>query len=832
MEKSLLGHRGRTIRLILFAAFIIAVFFIQPAAAEGETSSGLSEEKAAEYRDHLENGSRYYDQGKYREAIAEYNRALLLDPSSDEAKSGIIRANQRIAARSEKPERGAIERDRLNFHLTKGTEYFDEEKYDLAIAEWNQALQIDPENSLARSLIEAAKQAKVDLLVEKGHDEFFAGNVDKAIEIWEEAQSIAPASQVLRDLLADAYVVKHEQEMARIQHDNQVESYRQTELAEQIFTFPEGASADGIKRKDVSLRPRPPTPREFGAREAILKELSQPVAFEFECESLRGVLKFLTEITGINILVDEAVFDEFGKDQDCFGNKVDRKEIFVTIHVSELPLESALNGMLRQHGLGFSIERDFIYVSTPDVLRGSSFEQLETRFYHLKDVSRISVPKLETSGTTGGVSLGGRALNLASGQSLISRVREIKGKDLMEIDPMYQALSVPKLVNLLRTFVPVVLDPSKTGQKRATAKVGDDKMYGGLDRSEDPFRLFESARMLWADSNQREILSLIDYDPHTNTLIVRNTPTNLDMVEVFLDQLDHEPRQISVEAKFITYSILEAKKVGIDFTFGGTNAIGSFTDIAEFSANAISDGSFLNLGFDTDIGEGVTGDVGDRGGTIQFRYTKADGDFVQATIDLLEELRNTRVVSAPRIVTLHNKPAVIQDVLTRSFRSNLSIDTNIVTPEAGQTTTTTSIDQEFTDVTEGVTLSITPQILKDNQIRLFIMPDVARIVATDTFSVEQGSQDAVFVNTVTRPQVRRQSLFSNLVINDGDTIVVGGLIQNTSSYQNTGVPFFRDIPLIGRVFENEAEIRDVANLLVFISVNILDTRGVAYTRIK
>jgi type II secretory pathway component GspD/PulD (secretin) len=572
---------------------------------------------------------------------------------------------------------------------------------------------------------------------------------------------------------------------------------------------------------------------QFGEKEAIVKELSQPVAFEFECESLRGVLKFLTEITGINILVDEEIFEEFGKEEDCYGNKVDRKEIFVTIHVSELPLESALNGMLRQHGLGFSIERDFIYVSTPDVLRGSSFEQLETRFYHLKDTSRISLPKMEASGTSGGVSLGGKTLNLASGQSLIGRVREVDGKKSLEVDPDYESMSVPKLVNILRTFVPVVLDPTKQGTGKRTVKVGEDRPYGGFGGGSDQIDLFEEARQLWADAGGREILSLIDFDPVTNTLIVRNTPSNLDMVEVFLENFDQPPRQISVEAKFITYSLLEAKKVGVDFEFAGVNSVDG-QDTAQFETDSISDGSLINLNLISSIAEGITSDFIDpsRGGNLLFRFTKADGDYLQATINLLSELGSSRVVSAPRLVTLHNKPAVIQDVVTQSFRSNLQVETNIVTPEAGQTTTITNIDQEFTDVTEGVTLSITPQIQFDDTIRLFILPDVANIIDTDVFEVETSAQDTTVVNTVTRPRVSRQSLFTNVVINDGDTIVIGGLIQSDTRYQKTGVPFLQDIPLIGRVFENETEIADGRNLLIFITVNIMDSRGISYTRLK
>ncbi|MBI4830840.1 MAG: hypothetical protein HY801_04650, partial [Candidatus Lindowbacteria bacterium] len=685
MENTLPGRFAQTARIV-FLAFFIAFMLSPPIPAEDKPSAP-AEGATAEYQLRIDRGTQYLEEGKYREAIAEFNRALLLNPASEEAKKNIILANQKIAARSATPDRASIEQDRLNFHLTKGTEYFDAEKYDLAIAEWEQALQIDPENKLAQSLIESAKRAKVDLLIEKGHDAFFAGNVEEAISIWEQAQEITPTSQVLADLLAEARDVRYTKKKDRAAADLRLQSQKMREFIDGMAYLPEGATADGLKRLDPSQRPAAPEHKQFGAREAIMKELSQPVAFEFECESLRGVLKFLTEITGINILIDEDVFEQFGKEEDCFGNEVDRKEIFVTIHVSELPLESALNGMLRQHGLGFSIERDFIYVSTPDVLRGSSFEQLETRFYHLKDTSRLALPKLDVTAAT--ISAGGgggaEALALAGGSSIISNTKSITGETVQEIDPDFHEMSIPKLINILRTFIPVVVDQTKQTTKRALT-VGEDREYGGISKQTDQIQMFASSRQIWSDATGREILSLIDFDPHTNTLIVRNTPTNLDMVEVFLDQLDAEPKQIAVEAKFITYNLIEAKRAGVDFAFGGTTSVGQEPNLDPDTAQFDTDDGNINVSLETDIGDEITS-TALGGADILFRFTKGDGDFLKTTINLLEDLQDTRVVSAPRLVTLNNKPAVIQDITRRSFRSDVTIETTTIVGATAETTT-------------------------------------------------------------------------------------------------------------------------------------------------
>ena len=107
-------------RWVLFG-FLATLICAMPVSARGETSS--PEERASEYQEHVTLGRQHLEQRRFREAISEFNRALLLDPSSEEAKRGIIKANQEIAARSVVPDVTSIEKDRVSFHRTKGTEY-------------------------------------------------------------------------------------------------------------------------------------------------------------------------------------------------------------------------------------------------------------------------------------------------------------------------------------------------------------------------------------------------------------------------------------------------------------------------------------------------------------------------------------------------------------------------------------------------------------------------------------------------------------------------------------------------------------------------------------
>jgi hypothetical protein len=104
----------------------------------------------------------------------------------------------------------------------------------------------------------------------------------------------------------------------------------------------------------------------------VCTRLSQPVSFEFECEPLREALKAITAMTHIDFLVDEDALQQVENQDDCSGKAVDEKQIFITAHAQGIPLESALERMLKTHGLAFSQEEDYILVSTPANLQEST----------------------------------------------------------------------------------------------------------------------------------------------------------------------------------------------------------------------------------------------------------------------------------------------------------------------------------------------------------------------------------------------------------------------------------------------------------------------------
>ncbi len=779
--------------------------------------------------------------GRYREAISEFNRAILAAPDCDRAKQGIIEANRALLQ-----QRGTMDDSRtaITRHINLGGAAFDAGDYARAIAEWEAALALDPDNRVASALIASAREAQVDRLIEEGSRRFARGDTVGAVEAWERARTLAPFNPIVTDLLNEGRSQKYREEEAQLEDDldDSLQRIRMELERTRVLPFPDMTGA-GLRFRDLTDRPTPLAAKEEGVRGAIMAELRNPVSLDFEETDLRAVLRFLSEVTGINFLVQEEVFEELGEvDPD---DEEAEKQIKVTIFVNELPLESALKGMLRQHGLDFSVERDFLYISTPDVLRASSFEQLEIRYYRLRDTARISLPKLAAQPAEVSESAGENVeVVIAAEGELISALDEIDADEVRDSPDEPINYSIARLMSLIRNFVPEVVEAGAQGEGQAAARA-QDTVVGGWNRIRTQSTLIEAENVVrerkW-DSAGREVLSRLEYDPQTHTLIAKNTPSNLTMIERMLEHLDKPTKQVVIESRFLQVGMQDIQRVDTDLSvinLTRTDFLGSGNTLfgaAGSVGTALIGGPFLDLG-----GLFVDGPFqSEFGKSFRVAFENDDGEVAQAAVDLLTQLDNTEIVSAPRITTLSGKPAVIQDIRTNTFLTDVTTTTTIVQPPPGSDADPVvipEIDPSFTAIATGVTMTVTPLVLDDDTIRLVLLPDVSSLGDGSTFAFPfvvfdtEGNSEVQTID-ITLIEVFRQALYTNVTVRDGDTLVLGGLVDNEVQFQERSVPFFRDLPFIGNFFRSTGEFVRRNQLLIFIKCNVISEAGLSYVRLK
>ncbi|MCH7910085.1 MAG: hypothetical protein IIB38_10760, partial [Candidatus Hydrogenedentes bacterium] len=352
----------------------------------------------------------------------------------------------------------------------------------------------------------------------------------------------------------------------------------------------------------------------------------------------------------------------------------------------------------------------------------------------------------------------------------------------------------------------------------------------------------------------QRLLSFMRYNILTNALVVYTSPTNHDRLAALLKDLDATPKQVAIEAKFLTISVNDFDKsgfkwdlmlsdlnnrrrdvagvtdIGFDFDIDGDG------DIDTIPGNVNPDGSntinntISTLNLITGLVSPVTG-AADQFSLNFGIIDNSDGDMLSVTFDFLDSLGESELLSAPRVTTMNQKPAVIADVESEFFLTNVSSSAFVIA--AGGLTTGDNIvsefqSQQFTQFIFGITLSVTPQI-SGNQIRLWLNPQVTSIKNRKSFTVRSGfGGTSEQETTITLPTIVTQAVWTNVIVHDGDTVVLGGTVRDSTLKQEDRFPFLADIPVVGFLFRGKSREVQQTSLLIFVTPDIIDTTGARY----
>ncbi|EDM47488.1 pilus (MSHA type) biogenesis protein MshL [Marinobacter algicola] len=272
--------------------------------------------------------------------------------------------------------------------------------------------------------------------------------------------------------------------------------------------------------------------------------------------------------------------------------------------------------------------------------------------------------------------------------------------------------------------------------------------------------------------------SQVIINPGAGLVMVRSDGKSLAQVEEYLrrTQLIMQ-RQVVLEAKILEIGLNEGYQQGINWA-----------DIQSASSVTASDGLPEDFTAQALAGQVIT--TSDIGGL--FSASVRAGDFT-GLIELLGEQGNVQILSSPRISTVNNQKAVIKVGTDEFFVTDIDFDDN---NSAVTATDRTSTSVELTPFFSGISLDVTPQISEDGAITLHVHPSVSE-VNDQKKVITVGDRD------VTLPLALSTVRETDSVIRaeSGQIVVIGGLIQNTSEDNNSAVPFFSEIPLLGELFK-------------------------------
>ena len=293
-------------------------------------------------------------------------------------------------------------------------------------------------------------------------------------------------------------------------------------------------------------------------------------------------------------------------------------------------------------------------------------------------------------------------------------------------------------------------------------------------------------------------------DPTTNSLVISAAPQDFAILKKVIDQLDIPRRQVYVEAIILEVSVDRVRELGIELQ-GGFSIAGQGIGLGRVSFGAL-DAALANP---ASISGPLFAAASNQ--TIEL----SDGTTIPARIALLraaQASQDINVLSAPTILTTDNVEAEI-------------IVGENVPFIASQATKGSQPDNLFTTVQRedvSITLRITPQISEGDHVRLEIYEEVSAIVPT---SPDVGSPNEVGPTTSAR--IAR----TTVVVKDGQTVVVGGLISDDRISRRDSVPFLSDIPILGHLFRSDQKSTRKVNLLIFLTPHIVrdDTEIAAHS---
>ena len=274
----------------------------------------------------------------------------------------------------------------------------------------------------------------------------------------------------------------------------------------------------------------------------------------------------------------------------------------------------------------------------------------------------------------------------------------------------------------------------------------------------------------------------VSYDQRTNVLIVKDVEEILDKSEQLVDYLDTQTPQVLIEARIVEATSTAALGLGIQW--GSTH---TYTDANGHPTNAIFP---YNLGVGANVA--VPGPA-DPTGTMGFTFGSVGMiNDLNLTLNVMESDGKIKIVSSPKVATLDNKEAMIQQ--------GTSIP--ITTRGTGGDVTTKYVDA-------SLILKTTPHITADGSILLNI-------------EINKSEPDWSNTNYLGEPSIIKKEAKTEILIKSGDTVVIGGVYTNLTSKTKRQVPLLGSIPVLGWLFKSQESRVERSELLIFLTPRIMN----------
>ena len=371
------------------------------------------------------------------------------------------------------------------------------------------------------------------------------------------------------------------------------------------------------------------------------------------------------------------------------------------------------------------------------------------------------------------------------------------------------------LTAVLNNYNLTIIDDPRTHISRITVKdpAAADPLVTKIIQLKysDPTNIVASVESILLDKRSKVVA-----DVRTSQLVLVATERELHDVDQMVARLDTQTKEVLIEAKLVELSKNPTTSKGVDwtstlqkqsFSFGNNVTAGQSGNPYTYKVDAVSNsilGSIITATFDkgnnTVQSPGLLVDSR-HGINPTTMFLNADG--VNAALSFLNTESGAKILSTPRAVTLDNQEAIL----------SVTIAQPIIQVTAGTANTTGGSTVTYTNL--GTILHVTPRISANNTISLRVVPEVSNVGAKAVSKSVNGQ-------TFEADYFEIRKIDTRVLIPSGNTLVMGGLVNDSVNTGNTKVPFFGDIPFLGYAFRSESKSQVKKNLIIFITPTIVD----------
>lgn len=456
----------------------------------------------------------------------------------------------------------------------------------------------------------------------------------------------------------------------------------------------------------------------------------------------------------------------------------------VTANLRDVTLDEALQDIVRKNGFAYQLQGRTLRV-TPVRLSTRIFTLDYVALSRVGTANTVIQRRLTNAANTGSPNIGG--LPGVGGVASVSGYGGTPGGDVIagtQVSDLWMELRVALMGLLSRDT-----GPAQQGAPGVAGAQAGPGINGQVNAQQNGGFVSTGFAMTWPDG------SALTLSPSSGLITVTATDDKLADVQTYIESFESSVlRQVLIEAKIVEVQLTKELQYGIDWSVVTKAGKNKQIGVADNSGGTLTTGTTSTSGQTGNVSFSLTG------GSTQ----------INAVLTALATQGDVNVLSDARTSALNNQRAVFDVTTDEVFFAD--VRQPLIGPTGGIIGFNDQVQAQTISV--GIVLDVLPQISSQNVLTMNIRPVVTSLDRVETFTAADGT-------TARFPVTSRREGDTMARVRNGETIVIGGLMQNQRTRNVSGVPVLKDIPLLGKLFTHVDDVDKRVELVVFLTPTVI-----------